>query len=87
MEKYMTIEKLQSAVSECYGAVVQYGDKVFVVDLGEHGDFTAEIYEFIEFPENTGLGYIECSLILWEVTDETFMDNGHAMQWCFDQVK
>ena len=87
MEKYMTIEKLRSAVSECYGAVVQYGDKVFVVDLGEHGGFTAEIYDFIEFPENTGLGDIECSLMLWEVTDETFRDNGHAMQWCFDQIK
>ena len=87
MEKYMTIEKLRSVVSECYGAVVQYGDKVFVVDLDEHGSFTAEIYEFIEFLENTGLGDIECSLVLWEVTDEAFRDNGHAMQWCFDQVK
>ena len=52
--EFTTIEKLQLAVSASYGAVIQYGDKVFVTDICWKGGFTAEIYEFIEFPEDTG---------------------------------
>ena len=89
MEKdiFTTIEKLQLAVSASYGAVVQYGDKVFVTDICWKGGFTAEIYEFIEFPEDTGLGDFECRLVPWAEAEETFKDNGHALKWCFEQIK
>ena len=89
MEKdiFTTIEKLQLAVSASYGAVVQYGDKVFVTDICWKGGFAAEIYEFIEFPEDTGLGDIECRLVPWAEAEETFKDNGHALKWCFEQIK
>lgn len=58
MEKviFTTIEKLQLEVSASYGAVIQYGDKVFVTDITWKGGFTAEIFEFIEFPEDTRPG-------------------------------
>ena len=89
MEKdiFTTIEKLQLAVSCTYGAVVKYGDKVLVTDMHWQGDFTAEIYEFIEFPEDTGLGDIECRLTPWAVSEETFKDNGSALKWCFEQLQ
>ena len=74
-------------VSASYGAVVQYGDKVLVTDISWKGGFTAEIYEFIEFPEDTGLGDIECRLVPWAEAEETFKDNGHALKWCFEQIK
>lgn len=84
---FTTIEKLQSKVSASYGAVIQYGDKVFVADIHWKGGFVAEIYEFIEFPEDTGLGDIECRLTPWAVSEQTFKDNGHAIAWCYEQVK
>ena len=80
---FTTIEKLQMQVSASYGAVIQYGDKVFVTDITWKGGFTAEIYEF---PEDTGLGEIECRLSPYAEAEETFKDNGHALAWCFQQV-
>ena len=89
MEKdiFTTIEKLQLQVSASYGAVIQYGDKVFVTDISWKGGYEAEIYEFIEFPKDTGLGDIECRLTPWMVSQETFKDNGHALKWCFEQLQ
>lgn len=84
---FTTIEKLQMQVSSSYGAVIQYGDKVFVTDINWEGGFTAEIFEFIEFPEDTGLSEIECRLSPWETAADTFKDSGHALKWCFEQIK
>ncbi len=85
--EFTTIEKLQLEVSVGYGAVLQYGDKVFVTDITWKGGFTAEIYEFVETPEETGLGDIECRLSLWTKADEKFADSGHAIAWCLAQMK
>ena len=84
---FTTIEMLQLAVSTTYGAVIQYGDKVFVTDITWKGGFTAMIFEFVETPEETGLGAIECRLSLLAEANEAFQDNGHALAWCFAQVK
>lgn len=84
---FTTIEKLQMQVSASYGAVIQYGDNAFVTDCHWKGGFTAEIYEFVETPKETGLGDIECRLAPWGKTDERFEDNGHAIAWCMTQVK
>lgn len=83
---FTTIEKLQLEVSATYGAVLQYGDKVFVTDINWQGGFTAEIFEFVEFPEDTGLGEIECRLTPWGKAEETFKDGGHAIAWCIAQI-
>ena len=85
--EFTTIEKLQMKVSATYGAVLQYGDKVLVTDIHWKGGFTAEIYEFVEDPEETGLDAIECRLAPWEKAAETFLDGGHAVAWCFGQLK
>ena len=45
------------------------------------GQYEAATYEFIETPEETGLGDIECRLNLLEIADGTFKDGGHAMAW------
>ena len=50
------------------------------------GQYEAAIYEFIETPEETGLGAIECRLNLVEIADETFKDGGHAMQWAISRA-
>jgi hypothetical protein len=84
---FTTIEHLQLAVSATYGAVIKYEDKVFVTDITWRGGFTAMIFEFIETPEETELGDIECRLAPWAEANETFKDNGHALKWCFEQIK
>lgn len=81
--KFTTMEKLQLKVSS-RGAVLRYGNKVFVTDLTFYG-FTAEIYLFIDSPEETGLGDIECRLTPWMAAEEKFKDGGHALEWCFKQ--
>lgn len=83
--EFTMIEKLQLKVSPSYGAVLQYGDKVFVTDISWKGGFIAEIYEFVETPEETGLGDIECRLHLTHKADESFEDNGHAVAWCLSR--
>ena len=85
--EFTTIEKLQMKVSATYGAVLQYGDKVLVTDIHWKGGFTVEIYEFVDDPEETGLDAIECRLAPWEKATETFQDGGHAVAWCFGQLK
>ena len=84
---FTNIEHLQLSVSATYGAVIQYGDKVFVTDITWRGGFTAMIFEFVETPEETGLSAIECRLSPWAEAKETFKDSGHALAWCFEQVK
>ena len=63
--EFTTMERLQMKVSASYGAVLKFGDKVFVTDCHWKGGFTAEIYEFVETPDETGLGDIECRLAPW----------------------
>ena len=82
---FTNIEKLQLAVSATYGAVIQYGDKVFVTDITWKGGFTAEIYEFVDDPEETGLGDIECRLSKIAEAKQHFEDGGHAIAWCLKQ--
>ena len=82
---FTTIEKLQLAVSASYGAVIQYGDKVFVTDITWKGGFTAEIYEFIDEPDEE-ISEIECRLSLSEKATETFKTSGEAIMWCFKKI-
>ena len=48
--------------------------------------YHAAVYEFIDSPEETGLGDIECMLNLVETATELFEDGGHAMAWCMKQI-
>ena len=82
---FTTMEHLQMRVSASYGAVIKFGDRVFVTDCHWKGGFTAEIYEFVETPEETGLGDIECRLHLIQTAANRFTDNGHAIAWCMAQ--
>lgn len=82
---FTTMERLSMEINPGYGAVVRFGDRVFVTDIHWKGYFTAEIYEFVETPEETGLGDIECRLS--KITEATlhFEDGGHAIAWCLKQ--
>ena len=82
---FTTMEHLQMQISASYGAVIKFGDKVFVTDCHWKGGFYAAIYEFVETPEETGLSEIECRLHLIQTATERFSDNGHAIAWCMAQ--
>ena len=86
MKDFTTIEKLQMKVSATYGSVLKFGDYVLVTDAYYKGGFIADICEFVETPEETGLGDIECRLNHISHADQTFPDNGHANAWCMGQV-
>lgn len=85
MKGFTTMEKLQCNVSASFGAVLKYGDKVFVTDVNWRGGYIAEIWEFIETPEETGLADCECRLNLFTKSEVSFEDNGHAIAWCIQQ--
>ena len=76
MTEFTTMEKLQMKVGPS-GAVLKYGETYY--------GFTAEVYEFVETPEETGLGYIECRLSLIEKAEKHFEDGGHAIAWCISR--
>lgn len=84
-EGFTTVEKLQMEVSCSYGAVLKYGDKVFVTAPHCRGGFLARIYEFVDTPEESGLSEIECRLSLVDAAERTFEDGGHAIAWCLAQ--
>lgn len=63
MKDFTTMEKLQMKASATYGSVLKFGGHVLVTDAHYRGGFTADIYEFVETPEETGLGDIECHLV------------------------
>ena len=81
-----TIEHLQDKIPCCYGGALTFGEKVLVTMMNWRGQYEAAIYEFIETPEETGLGAIECRINLMEVADEIFKDGGHAMQWAISRA-
>ena len=78
-----TMENLSMQVSAGEGAVLKMGDKVLVTDAAWKG-FIAGVYEFIETPEETGFGYIECRLNLIAMSAELFEDGGHAIAWAMN---
>ncbi|MBR4043468.1 MAG: hypothetical protein IKJ10_02320 [Bacteroidaceae bacterium] len=83
--EFTTMEYLTERVSATYGAVLKFGNRVFVTDTHWKGGFTAAIYEFVETPEETGLGDIECRLTLLTQATQHFEDGGHAIAWCLKQ--
>lgn len=82
-----TIEHLQDQIPSCYGAAVTFGEKVLVTMVNWRGQYEAAIYKFIETPEETGLGQIECRISLMEIADGTFADGGHALAWALEAAK
>ena len=84
MKEITTMERLQMKVTAGYGAVLKFGNRVLVTDAHWKG-FTAAVYEFIESPEEAGVGDIECRLQLIRKADQTFPDGGHAIAWCMAQ--
>ena len=86
MTEFTTMEKLEMKTSGCYGAILKYGDKVLYTSDTYKGTYYAEVYEFVETPEETGLGYIECRLNRME-REEGFPDTGHAIEWAISRIK
>ena len=80
-----TMENLETYDYATQGAVLKYGDLALVVGFEGRG-YHAAVYEFIDTPEETGLGDIECMLNLVENAEELFEDGGHAMAWCMKQI-
>ena len=86
-QEFTTMEQLAMKISATYGAVLQYGPLVLVTDIFYRGGFTAEIYEFVETPEEAGCGDIECRLNFCEKAEQIFKDGGRAMDWCLTKAK
>lgn len=78
-----TMERLSCIITSGEGAVLKMGDKVLVTDIAWKG-FIAAVYEFIETPEETGYGYIECRLNLIAMSEDLFEDGGHAIAWAMN---
>lgn len=85
MQEFTTIENLQGRINT-RGALLEYKDHVLVTDLHWKRGYTAEIYEFIDDPIETGINKLECRLSLIKESSENFEDNGSAIQWCFKQI-
>ena len=85
-EKITTMEHLEMEIG-CSGSVMKYGDLVFAAFQNWKGEFEAEIYKFVETPEETGLGFIECRISRIAKSTKPFADGGHAIEWCINNAK
>ena len=87
MSTHTTVAILQHLLSSDFGAILQFGDYIFVIDRLGTGGYTADIYKLIDDPIVYGdLG--PCEVAFFKGYDyDTFLDSGHAVDWCISQVK
>ena len=57
------------------------GVQVLVAQMNWNGMLEGAVYGFVEDPEE-GWSPIECRLELLKISDETYTDAGHAIEWC-----
>ena len=74
MSEFTTIEKQAMKTSPCYGAIVQWKERVFVTDMDRYGKYTAKIYEMVDSEDAPSR--IEARLSLIKEADESFPDSG-----------
>ena len=86
-QEFTTMEQLSMMDSVTNGAVLQYGPLVLVTDNAYRDKFMAQIYEFVETPEEAGAGIEECRLNFCEKAEQKFQDGGRAMEWCLKRAK
>lgn len=86
-QEFTTMEQLSIMDSVTNGVVLQYGPLVLVTDNAYREEFTAQIYEFVETPEEAGVGIEECRLNFCEKAEQKFQDGGRAMEWCLKRAK
>lgn len=61
--------------------IMQFGDRVLVAQMNWNGMLEGAVYGFVEDPEE-GWSPIECRLELLKISEETYTDAGHAIEWC-----
>lgn len=84
-EHSISIEGFYDRLSPCYDSIMQFGDRVLVAKMNWKGRVEAAVYGFAEDPKE-GLSPIECRLELLKVSDETYEDAGHAIEWCIQNA-
>ena len=84
-EHSISIESYYDRLSPCYDSILQFGDRVLVAKTNWKGGVEAAVYGFAEDPKE-GLSSIECRLELLKVSDETYEDAGHAIEWCIQNA-
>ena len=80
-ENNISIERFYDRLRPCYGSIMQFGDRVLVAQMNWNGMLEGAVYGFVEDPEE-GWSPIECRLELLKISDETYTDAGHAIEWC-----
>lgn len=80
-EDNISIESFYERLRPCYDSIMQFGDRVLVAQMNWNGMLEGAVYGFVEDPEE-GWSPIECRLELLKISDETYTDAGHAIEWC-----
>ena len=80
-ENSISIENFHDRLTPSYDSILQFGDRVLVAQMNWKGAVEAAVYGFAEDPKE-GFLPIECRLELLKVSDQTFTDAGHAIEWC-----
>lgn len=81
----ISIEGFYDRLRPCYDSIMQYGDRVLVAQMNWKGSMEAAVYGFAEDPKE-GFSEVECRLELLKVSDETYEDAGHAIEWCIQNA-
>lgn len=83
-EDNISIESFYDRLRPCYDSIMQFGDRVLVAQMNWNGMLEGAVYGFVEDPEE-GWSPMECRLELLKISDETYTDAGHAIEWCIKE--
>ncbi|MCD8048219.1 MAG: hypothetical protein LUG52_01195 [Clostridia bacterium] len=82
LKRYTTIQQLEPYCNSDYAAIITYGKYVFFTDMNLRKKYIAAVYEFFtDWREDYS------PIKITATADKIFKDNGHAIEWCFKQVK
>ena len=83
LQRLTTPEDLEMKMMHNGGVVITFGDRILIAGYYYHPDgncYYAAIYRF-----TTADHTIEGKVELVKISDESFIDNGHAIAWAMSQ--
>lgn len=79
--KSICMESFSTRLRPCYDCMMRFGDRVLIAQMNWQGGTEAAVYGFVDAPEEW-FSAEECRLELLKVARQTFVDAGHAIEWC-----
>ena len=82
--RFTTIRNLSKNEAPYYEGIIRFNEQVFFIKPAKDGGYLARIYEMIDLDDAPS--ELDTMLALVAKSDVQFVDNGHAIKWCFENA-